>query len=281
MPSGPTMKLPLRKSPCTSAGRARRGGRVLVEPAQAELERGVRLAERVEQGAVLVDLRRGAVHRAAAGSVAGSTAWIARRDRRRTARRGAGAPSANSASRRMRRGIVSPSMRSITKPAPSPSSAVEQRADARARARRPRSAAASTAYSVARSVGAAVAAGIAAQDQRDGPAPSASTASSAHVSRDAPPEQRRSPSTSTGSPTKRPIDPGQGDEIGSVAGHGGDAIGRRAAVRWPERLSAPFLHRPWRTPPRPVLILWRVTSTSQAARSSPASGRPRPGAGSP
>ena len=49
MPSGPTMKLPLRKSPCTSPVRAGAVGHAVGEPAQAELERGVRLAERVEQ----------------------------------------------------------------------------------------------------------------------------------------------------------------------------------------------------------------------------------------
>ena len=49
MPSGPTMKLPLRKSPCTSAGAAVVGGALSVEPAQAELERGMRLAEHVER----------------------------------------------------------------------------------------------------------------------------------------------------------------------------------------------------------------------------------------
>ena len=70
------MKLPLRKSPCTSSGRGGGGGRAFAEPPQPELERGMRLAEAVEQRAVLVDLRRPRRAPGARGSVAGSIAWM-------------------------------------------------------------------------------------------------------------------------------------------------------------------------------------------------------------
>ena len=76
MPSAPTMKLPLRKSPCTSAASASRARRVLVEPAQPELERRVRLVERVENSALLVELRRAASSTGSGGSALVSTAWM-------------------------------------------------------------------------------------------------------------------------------------------------------------------------------------------------------------
>ena len=48
-PSGPTRRLPQRKSPCTVTRRPGRGP-VRGQPARAELERGARLAQRIEQG---------------------------------------------------------------------------------------------------------------------------------------------------------------------------------------------------------------------------------------
>ena len=48
-PSAPTRRLPKRKSPCTVT-RGPGAGRCALQPARAELERGARLAQRIEQG---------------------------------------------------------------------------------------------------------------------------------------------------------------------------------------------------------------------------------------
>ena len=106
-------------------GLAGGGGHVLGEPTQPELERGMRLVERVEQRAVLVDLGRGVEHRQRRQRVAVDRV-DACRDLAALGPRGAGVR------RRTRRRAGSaaessrPSTRSMTKPAPSPSSASEQ-----------------------------------------------------------------------------------------------------------------------------------------------------------
>ena len=111
-PSGPTTRLPLRKSPWTTVVGPRRRRAVALEPAEAQLERGVGLAR----------WRR-------AGRGTGSNWSRAGRGRapRRRGRCGgcaasasphcaasSGRAAANSSSRRICRGIVSPSTRSTT-----------------------------------------------------------------------------------------------------------------------------------------------------------------------
>ena len=121
-PSGPTMKLPVRKSPWTSAGSvAGRSGARSVEPAHAELERRVWLAEQVDDPAELVDQCHGVLACEAREVV--ERDGVDRGGRPRALRHHHGTrPAVYGSSRSSLRGIVSPSMRSMTKPAPRSSS---------------------------------------------------------------------------------------------------------------------------------------------------------------
>ena len=120
------------------------------QPPQSELERGVRLTERVEQRAVLIELLGGV------RAPAARAAWRCRSRGCAAAivphcAASNGRAAAYSSSRRMRRGIVSPSIRSITKPVPSPSAASSS-SNGRGTATPAAAVAASSAYSVARSL---------------------------------------------------------------------------------------------------------------------------------
>ena len=89
MPSGPTTKLPLRKSPCTSAGGRRRAARARrASAARARARDAARRTRRGARAAASICSARAHAPAARAASTV-SIAWIAGRDRRRTARRSA------------------------------------------------------------------------------------------------------------------------------------------------------------------------------------------------
>ena len=135
-PSGPTRRLPIRKSPWTVT-RCPSGRAVGGQPAHAELERRPDLAEPVEERERVARTGRGAAaRRSASGSMrvdGGQGAAALGRER--------GAATAHSSSRSILRGIVSPSRRSTTSQPGARSSAFAQpprrRAPARRRLRRP------------------------------------------------------------------------------------------------------------------------------------------------
>ena len=115
--------------------------------------------------AVLLDLLERALHRRASGSVAEVDRVDLRRDRRRTAAVSPARAAAYSSSRRIRRGIVSPSMRSMTNPSPRSSSASSRKRTVGTGTPR-RAAASSRRYSVERSADPTVEPGIAPQHER-------------------------------------------------------------------------------------------------------------------
>ena len=109
MPSGPTMKLPLRKSPCTRRGGASGRCARRAPRASAARARTRDAARRARRG------RRGTARSARAGPAPASFGSARRRRprgsaprSRRTASASCGRASAYSSSRRIRRGIVSP-----------------------------------------------------------------------------------------------------------------------------------------------------------------------------
>ena len=108
-PSGPTRRLPRRKSPCTTVWRGA-AGRWASSQRSAELEGRERAgrARRAARASRRAGRRRASAARRRRGC-GGS-----RRARRRPGRRAARGPSAHSSSRSSLRAIVSPSRRSIT-----------------------------------------------------------------------------------------------------------------------------------------------------------------------
>ncbi len=194
MPSGPTMKLPLRKSPCTRRVGASAPVRdVVLEPAQSELERRVRLAERRRGSRGTAGSARSPPGPGARGSgphvdgvdlrgdraaLAGQARGARRRIRRREGSGGGWSRRRRGPSRTRRRGRRPSSSRNRTVGTGTPAAAAASRSR----------------YSVERSDWPRFEPG----SRRSTSAcrgPPSTTASNDQLSRDAPPESRRSPST--------------------------------------------------------------------------------------